>query len=349
MTVNIDMREQFINDTCILFQRLGEGVDLQKVRSILVMATNNYQMQKTTTEVAVYTGNENEKVLKAFLVAKKVNGCTFRTINYYKLTIEQFFRKTGKHISEINANDIRVYFAERELSDKVSAQTRDNERRNLSSFFTWLLDEEYITKNPMKKISKIKGQKQKKKAFSEMEIEKIRQAARQSKKPEKYTAFVEIMLSTGCRVGEISRIKAEEVKVDLVVVHGKGQKDRNCYLNAKAKLAIKNWMETDEFKKHAEMGNPYLFARQRTDGQHRYAPTDIGTIESTIRNLGKVAGVENTHPHRFRRTFATKALKRGMPIEQVSKALGHESLETTQIYLDLDENSLKEAHQKYVE
>lgn len=349
MTVNVDMREQFINDTCVLFQRLDEGADLQKVRSILVMATNNYQMQKTTTEVAVYTGNENEKVLKAFLVAKKVNGCTFRTVNYYKLTIEQFFRKTGKNIFDINANDIRVYFAERELSDKVSAQTRDNERRNLSSFFTWLMDEEYISKNPMRKISKIKGQKQKKKAFSEMEIEKIRQAARQSKKPEKYIAFIEIMLSTGCRVGEISGIKAEEVKDDLVVVHGKGQKDRNCYLNAKAKLAIKNWMATNEFKKHAEMGNQYLFARQRTDGHHRYRPIDIGSVESAIRELGKTAGVENTHPHRFRRTFATKALKRGMPIEQVSKALGHESIETTQIYLDLDENSLKEAHKKYVE
>ena len=349
MTVNVDMKDQFVNEACLLFQRLGDCPDLSRTRSILIMALSGYQMQKTGTELVVYQGDNNEKLLQTFLVTKKVNGCTHRTIKYYKLTIEQFYRRVQKNITDVTANDIRIYFAERELKDKVSAQTRDNERRNLSSFFTWLTDEEYIVRNPMKKIPKIKGQKQKKKAFTEMEIEQIRDALKLLPKlKEKYMAIIDILLSTGCRISELCGMKVSEIEGDKVIVHGKGQKDRICYLNAKAQIAIKNWMETEDFKKRASLGNEYLFARKRMDEQNRLLPMDRSSAESALRVIGKIAEVKNVHPHRFRRTCATNALKRGMPIEQVSKMLGHESLETTQIYLDLDEDSLKNAHKKYI-
>ncbi len=346
MSVNVDMKEQFVNDTCMLFQRLQEDADISRIRSILVMATNGWQMQKATTDVALYKGSNNDQLIRNFLVTKKVNGCTDRTIKFYGYTLKMFFDKVQKEASDVTANDIRVYFAERELKDKVGHNTRDNERRNLSSFYTWLVDEEYITRSPMRKIPKIKGKKEKKKAFSEMEIEKIREAA--SKTNAKWIAIIEILLSTACRVSELCNIRVDEINGDKVTVHGKGQKDRICYLTARAQLAIKAYMETEWFKKRNSLGNEYLFPREHTIGPERYMPMNLGTAECAVRHIGKEAGVQNVHPHRFRRTCATNALKRGMPIEQVSKMLGHESLETTQIYLDLDEESLSIAHKKYV-
>lgn len=344
MSVNVDQKQQLINNVCNMFMKLEPDVETHRVRDILNISLNGWQVQQTTTEVAIYQGDSNEQFLKMFLVSKKVNGCTKRTINYYGHTLSNFLSKISKPITEINANDIRIYLAERELIDKVTTTTRENERRNLSSFFTWLTDEEFITKNPMKKIPKIKGRKEKKKAFSDIEIEMIRGAATN----EKYKAIIEILLSTGCRVSELVGIKLDEINGDKVIVHGKGQKDRFCYLNAKAQVAISNYMETDFFKTRKANGNPYLFAREKMDEPNKLKGMAISSVESICRTLGTIAGVNDVHPHRFRRTCATNSLKRGMPIEQVSKMLGHESLETTQIYLDLDEETLQNDHRKYV-
>ena len=338
------MKEQFINDTCSLFSKHFAHSDMDTVRNILAMSLDGYRLEKENTDLVVYEGDQNEQMLKAFLVAKKVNGLADRTLQFYNTILISFFKAVGKRADEINANDIRLYFARRELNDRVSSVTRNNERRTLSTFYQWMNDEGFISNNPVRKIAQIKGKKEKKKAFSQMEIEKIRNGASN----EKETAVIETLLSTGCRVSELCGIRVDEIQDDQVLVHGKGNKDRTCYLTAKAQLAINKWMKTQHFKKRHSLGSPYLFPRERMNENELLLPMSTGGVESMVRDIGKRSGVEKCHPHRFRRTCATMALKRGMPIEQVSKMLGHESINTTQIYLDLDEESLKNAHKKYV-
>ena len=342
--MNVDHKEKFINDTCMLFYKNVEGVDISKARGILSLALEHYTLQEISTDVVLYEGESNEKMIKAFLVAKKVNGLSSRTIRAYKAYLLMIFGKIRKRVDEITANDLRIYFAKRELEDKVSDVSRQNERRVLSSFFQWMQDEELITNNPIRRIPKIKTKKKRKEAFSDMEVEKIRQGATTKKE----AAIIEILLSTGCRVSELCGIRLDELDGDSVIVHGKGNKDRVCYLTARAQIAIEEYKQTSYFKKRYELGSPYLFARERMDEESLQLPMNVGTVESSVRKIGRKNGVENVHPHRFRRTCATMALKRGMPIEQVSKMLGHESVETTQIYLDLNEETLKTAHKKYV-
>lgn len=344
MTINVDEKEQLVSETCNLFMKVLDGVDVRTIRNILYMALDGYQFQKVTTEVALYDGNSNEKLIRSFLVSKKVNGCTENTLRNYHNYLISILNTLNKPVDQITANDLRIYFAKRELQDHLSAVSRDNERRALSSFYTWLVDEEYITKNPVRKIPFIKGIKVKKKAFTDIELEEIRLAVSNPKE----NAIVELLISTGCRVSELCQIMVSEIVDNKVLVHGKGQKDRYVYLTARARKAIDLYMETDYFKKRYAIGNQYLFARDKMIEPHRYMHIDKGSVEGMVREIGKRAAVEKVHPHRFRRTCATNALKRGMPIEQVSKMLGHDSIETTQIYLDLDEESLEIAHKKYV-
>ena len=264
----------------------------------------------------------------------------------------------GKTVDDITTEDIRYYMAIRLQRDKVSKTTIGNEIRNLGSFFGWLYAEEIIKKNPMAKIDRIKQEKTKKEALTDMEIEMLRAAA--DGKREKLV--IELLLSTGCRVGEVVQILISDIEGDRVLVHGKGQKDRYVYLNARAQLALGKYLAARSDK------NPYLFPKggsvieMKHNGIKKHELKDwwknpenikeghagISTIEITTRKIAKRAGVEQANPHKFRRTCATMALRRGMPLEQVSKMLGHEEISTTQIYLDLTEDELALAHKKYV-
>lgn len=338
------MKEQLTYEMCLMFARVLPDVNTNTIRSVITVALEHYTVTKSTTEITTYNGDPNEKLLKAFLVAKKVNGASDKTVKYYAFILQQFFRKSEVLADKCTANDIRVYFAKREIDDKVSAVTRNSERRVLSSFFQWLNDEELIRVNPMRKIPKIKAKKEQKKAFDDMELEKIRNGC----KSEKETAIIEILISTGCRVSELCGIKLEEIDGDTVIVHGKGNKDRTCYLTAKARLAIDEYIHTDYFQKRYKLGSPYLFARENLGSGEYMNQMGTASVENLTKRIGRDVGIDKCHPHRFRRTCATMALNRGMPIEQVSKMLGHESVETTQIYLDLNEETLKNACKKYV-
>lgn len=338
------MKEQLINNACLMFGRAFEGIDLNTVRNILTVTLADCEITKYTKAVQVYTGEPTARIIMAFGVAKRVNGASDKTVRYYTYILNQFFEKVGMRIDEVKANDIRLYFAKRELDDHVSAVTRNNERNVLCSFFQWLQDEELITVNPMRKIPKIKTRKEQRKAFSAMELEKIRANCRN----ETETAIIEVLISTGCRVSELCGIKLTDIEGERVTVHGKGNKDRTCYLTAKAQLAIEEYKQTEYFKKRYNLGSEYLFMRKRFEGNEFMKPAGTSSIENITKRIGKTAGVSNCHPHRFRRTCATMALERGMPIERVSHMLGHESIETTQVYLDLNEAGLMEAHRKYV-
>lgn len=336
------MNEQWINDTCLLFIRTFNDIDIGTVRNILTLALADCEITKYTKAVKIYKGEPNKLILQNFLVSKRVAGASVKTANHYGFILKQFFERTGKQWDEVSANDIRIYFAKRELDDGVSAVTRNNERSILSSFYQWLTDEELISKNPVRKVPVIKEPKVKKKAFTPMELEKIRVHC----KNETETAVIEILISTGCRVSELCGIRLEDIDGDRVTVHGKGNKDRICYLTAKAQIAIQKYMESEYYRKRNE--SEYLFMRKGFQNNEYLKPAGTSTIENMTKRIGKDAGVKNCHPHRFRRTCATMALERGMPIERVSHMLGHESIDTTQVYLDLSEEGMKDAHRKYV-
>ena len=324
-----DHNSQWINDTCMMFQNSIKDIDTGTVRNILTLALMDCEIIKHTKAVTVYKGEPNKQIIKAFIVAKKVAGASDRTANYYRFIIGQFFAKVGKQFDAINANDIRIYFAKRELEDGVSAVTRNNERRVLSSFYGWLFDEELIERNPMRKVSRIKTKKVQKKAFTPMDLEQIRAHC----KNEKETAVIETLISTGCRVSELCGITLADIEDDAVTVHGKGDKDRTVYLTAKAQLSIKNYLNSKAYKNRRNKAKVF--------------PT-VHTVQEIVRRVGESAGIDKCHPHRFRRTCATNALEHGMPIEYVSRMLGHESLETTRIYLDLNDHDMQIAHRKYV-
>jgi site-specific recombinase XerD len=330
---------------------------IDEIRNTIIITLKDYKIEKEATDLTIYEGDINENMIRKFAIVKRVSGRTDRTIEFYTKTLRFIFRHMQKSCLEVTTDDIRLYLAIRETRDGLSKVTLNNELRAMSTFYKWLRDDEYITKNPTLKIEKMKEPKKQKPAFSEMDIEKIRLACRAYRE----TAIVEILLSTGCRVTELVNIKIEEIDRDKVIVHGKGNKDRMVYLNAKAVMAIELYLA------ERKDDNPYLFPKGIDKMLHcgitrKGMPTwykdpklidgldhtDKSTIESIVRKIGKRAEVKEVHPHRFRRTCATMALRRGMPIEQVSKMLGHNNISTTQIYLDLNEKELEYSHRKYV-
>lgn len=338
------VKEELINALVTeLVDLYPDIADLHEMQNTIALVLEKYEVSTMTTEVTIYHGQINENLLKKFLICKKVQGLTPKSLRLYQSTLEFVTRRINKPFTEVNTDDIRVYLAFREMRDHVSATQRDNERRVLSSFYTWMRKEGIRYDNPIETIGPIKRPKTKKKAFTEMEIERLRIAAESPRDK----MILEVLLSTGCRAAELSQVLLSEVDGDTVLVHGKGQKDRYVFLNAKAQIAIENYMNWRQ-KYYKEDLNPHLLRPLLNGDKHRFAEVTVNGIEIAIRNLGRRAEVPNVHPHRFRRTCATWALKRGMPVEQVSLMLGHEKIETTQIYLDIDEDNLKTAHKKYV-
>lgn len=353
------MREELITRIINILSKYN--IPVQDLRLDLDIALADFEITSRCTELMVMDESANEAILRRFLAAKLASGRTERTLEYYKNTIRAFLAKVDKNYDQITSDDIRLYIALRIKQDGVSKVTANNERRNVSAFYQWLQKEEILLRNPMAKVEGIKLQKVKKKAFEEIEMERIRDACRTNRE----RAIIEVLSSTWCRVSEIAQIKLSEINGDEILVHGKGEKDRIVYLNAKAKLAMEKYL--DERKDI----NPYLFARAKYAGDvEKFSKTikrkaecewyrkadlvadaghiDKGTIESIVRSIGKRAGVQNVHPHRFRRTGATYALAQGMPLITVSKLLGHADIGVTQVYLDISDKDLEEAHRKFV-
>ena len=348
-----DLKQDLVNEILFGMKELDEK-QLQHLQMILYMKMDKYEISMKSTEVAIYEGDINEILFKKFIISKKVNGCTDRTIEHYTKTLKSVFSVIGKSCLEVTSDDIRMYMAKRNLKDNVTATTVNNEWRVISSFYTWLQKEEFLLKNPISKVPQMKAQKKKKKAFTEIEIEKMRDVL----KDEREKAIFELLLSTGARVSELVNIKLSEISKNQILVHGKGQKDRIVYLNAKAQLALEKYMnKRNDESEWLFPGGAYCKEATGRAKTHLWwtvqkninenKPVDMGSVEAMVRRRGRKVGV-TAYPHKFRRTCATFALRNGMQIEQVSKMLGHESVETTQIYLDLTEKDLEIAHEKYV-
>lgn len=357
------MKAQLENEIVVALTPYLDDVNLQDLKMRIEMVLADYEVSKSEHALTVYEGDINDMILKRFLSAKIAQGCSRRTIGYYHETVTRTLEMIGKPYNDVTPDDIRLWLAVRIHKNGVSKVTADNERRNLSAFYGWLQKEEILLKNPMTKVENIKVTKTKKHAYSLMDLEKIRFGCRNAREK----AIVEFLSSTWCRVSELLEVKISDIRGTELEVHGKGDKYRTVYLNARAVLALQ------EYLKERTDANPYLFpgclykanSKEFRDHIKQYGVSrhewymiseiisdkgipDASIIENTVRNIGKRVGVENVHPHRFRRTGATMALRQGMPITTVSKLLGHESVETTQIYLDISDEELKQAHGRYV-
>ena len=324
---------------------------INQIQTEMSGVLNNAQRQKLSEVLehcffnvdVVALGNENliqsetnQTLKEEFLSAKQVEGCSERSVNYYSSTLDNLIKALEKPFNQIETEDLRVYLSEYQKKNDASKQTIDNIRRILSSFFTWLEDEDYILKSPVRRIHKIKTMKQVKETYSDEALERLRDNC----KTIRDLALIDMLASTGMRVGEL--VKLNRVDVDFVnrecVVLGKGSKERVVYFDARTKLHLQNYLisRTDD--------NEALFV-SLLEPHNRL---EIAGIEIMLRKLGRSLEINKVHPHKFRRTLATRAIDKGMPIEQVQKLLGHQKIDTTMEYAIVDQQNVKNAHKKYL-
>lgn len=278
----------------------------------------------------------NGELLADFLAAKQVEGCSARSIGYYKSTLENAIKILEKPLNQIETEDLRIYLSEYQKKNNAGKQTIDNIRRILSSFFTWLEDENYILKSPVRRIHKIKTAKLVKETYTDENLVVLRDNCTNLRD----LAIIDILMSTGMRVGEL--VKLNIVDVDFVnrecVVFGKGSKERQVYFDARTKIHLQNYLNSRTDK------NPALFV-SLLEPHNRL---EISGVEITLRKLGRKLGINKVHPHKFRRTLATRAIDKGMPIEQVQKLLGHQKIDTTMEYAMVDQENVKNSHKKFI-
>lgn len=279
---------------------------------------------------------ENGDLLELFLTAKEVEGCSPKTIAYYEATLQHMESWLSKPIAHVSSDDLRKYLSVYELERGSSKVTIDNIRRIFSSFFSWLEDEDYIVKSPVRKIKRVKAAVKAKETLSDEDLEALRDSC-DSKRD---LAMVDLLASTGMRVGELIRLDIDDVDIQgrECVVTGKGNKQRPVYFDARTKLHLTAYLESriDD--------NPALFVSLNGRTQR----LSVCTIEKRIKALGEKAQVGRVHPHKFRRTLATHAIDKGMPIEQVQKLLGHSKIETTMHYAMVNQSNVKASHEKYL-
>lgn len=321
------MEEKLVN----ILNEMADYLSISQMKKLQeVLLKNLHETERSKSDISNYD------YLEMFIAAKKIEGCSDRTVAYYKTTVEHLLKAITTPIRKITTDDIRGYLASYHDNGKCSKTTVDNIRRNISSFFSWLEEEDYILKSPMKRIHKIKTMQPVKETISDEVIERLRDAC----KCKRDLAIVDLLYSTGIRVGELVRLNIEDVSFEEreCVVFGKGDKERKVYFDAKAKLHLM------EYIKERDDNNPALFVS--LDAPH--TRLKISGVEIRIRQLGRNISVEKIHPHKFRRTMATRAIDKGMPIEQVQKILGHSQIDTTMQYAMVNQSNVKNAHRKYI-
>ena len=297
---------------------------------------NDYDIIKNEDEFTMKESKENDILMKNFLASKHVEGCSERTITYYHTTIKKMLDTISKKIEFITTDDLRMYLADYKNENNTSKTTVDNIRRVLSSFFSWLEDEDYILKNPVRRIHKIKTKKVVKEVLSDESFEILRDSCDNIRD----LAMIELLASTGIRVGELVNLNIDDVLFNEreCVVLGKGDSERIVYFDAKTKIHLQKYLES------RSDSNPALFVSFKKP----YNRLGINGVERRIRELGEEANIKKVHPHKFRRTMATNAIDKGMPIEQVQKLLGHVQIDTTMQYAMVNQSNVKIAHRKFI-
>lgn len=316
-----------------------------KILSDMSEELNYQQLEKLQQVLLSRLGtetNEEEKVLSnedyldLFISAKRVEGCTERTIEYYRSTIDKMLQELDIPVRRITTEVLRRYLTDYQMKNNCSKVTIDNVRRNLSSFFSWLEDEDHIIKSPIRRIHKVKTGTLVKETLSDEQIEVLRDGCHCMRD----LAIIDLLYSTGMRVGELCNLDIEDINFNEreCVVYGKGNKERRVYFDAKAKLHLKRYIES------RKDSNKALFVTLDYPADR----LSIHAVEHRLKILGRKLNINKVHPHKFRRSMATKAIDKGMPIEQVQKLLGHQQIDTTMHYAMVNQANVKIAHRKFI-
>jgi len=326
------MKQKFINEVVQGMLGCINNAQLQKLQQILehelfdkkIVASSNIQE------------DASEDLLESFLSAKRIEGCSEKSLVYYRNTIQAMLETVAKPVREIETDDLRGYLTDYQKEKNSSKVTIDNIRRILSSFFSWLEDEDYIIKSPVRRIHRVKSATTIKETYSDENLETMRDSCTELRD----LALIDILASTGMRIGELVLLNRKDINFEEreCVVFGKGSKERMVYFDARTKIHLQEYLNsrTDD--------NPALFVSLRAP----YVRMKIGGIEARLRGMGRNLGIEKVHPHKFRRTLATMAIDKGMPIEQLQQLLGHKRIDTTLQYAMVKQSNVKIAHRKYI-
>ena len=330
------MKETIIKEIEQKLLRYLDNAQMEMLHRTLKSCLDNvtFIMQEDSTQdIFEYS---NMELIDKFIASKEIEGCSKRTIQYYKSTLVMLENRTDIHFTHMTTDHLRTYLTDYQKINNCSKVSIDNIRRNLSSFFSWLEEENYILKSPMKRIHKIKTAKVIKETLSDESLECLRDSCDNLRD----LAIIDLLASTGMRVGELVNINIEDIDFENreCVVFGKGNKERPVYFDARTKIHLKNYLKsrTDD--------NPALFVSL----DKPFNRLQISGVEIRLRNLGRRLGIHRVHPHKFRRTVATRAIDKGMPIEQVQSLLGHSQIDTTMHYAMVNQNNVKESHRKFV-
>ena len=313
------------------------GYQLNKLKESLIINFERLEFIIKTDELKHQEElDENKNMIESFISSKQVEGCSERTIKYYKEIIEKFVNSFDKSIKQISTNEIRNYLSNYKDNSSCGSITIDNIRRVLSSFFSWLEDEDYIIKSPIRRIHKIKTAVVIKEVLTDENLERLRDECENIRD----LSLIELLISTGMRVGELVNLNINSLNFEdrSCIVLGKGNKEREVYFDAKTKLHLK------EYISKRNDSNDALFVSMRKPHQR----LSISGIELIIRTLGINSNISKVHPHKFRRTLATMAIDKGMPVEQVQKLLGHVKIETTMHYALVNQSNVKISHRRFI-
>ena len=326
------MKNELITDIVQQMLPYLDNSQTKKLQQVLEHALFQYEI----IEAVAPSNDDSENLVNIFIAAKRIEGCSEKTLKYYQTTIDAMINAINKSVTHIQTEDLRFYLTQYQKKNQSSRVTIDNIRRILSSFFAWLEDEDHILKSPVRRIHKVKTGTNIKETYNDEELEKMRDNCTELRD----LAIIDMLASTGMRIGEmvlLNRIDINFAERECVVF-GKGDKERLVYFDARTKLHLQNYLDS------RIDNNPALFVTIRAP----YKRIQIGGIEVRLRKIGKMLGITKMHPHKFRRTLATMAIDKGMPIEQLQQLLGHKRIDTTLQYAMVKQSNVKIAHKKYI-
>ena len=329
------MKEKFIQEVTDSMSGTLTVDQMTQLSSTLLQVLSRYTIMEDGDKVQEDIVSNN-RLLEIFLSAKLVEGCSQKTINYYGTTVRQLFRYMPKAVKDYTTDDLRAYLAVYQKKHKASKVTVDNIRRIFSTFFSWLEDEDFILKSPVRRIHKVKTGEQIKETISDENLEVLRDNCKNIRD----LAIIDLLASTGMRVGELVKLNKTDINFNEreCIVFGKGNKERVVYFNARAKIHLQQYLKSRKDK------NPALFVSLNKPHER----LQITGVELRLRELGRGLKIPRIHPHKFRRTLATMAIDKGMPVEQVQKLLGHVKIDTTMKYAMVNQTNVKLSHRKFI-
>ncbi len=326
------MKQNLITDIVQAMLPYLNNAQIEKLQEVLQHSLSNYKVVECENEKEL----SEQNLVELFLAAKRIEGCSEKSLKYYDATIAALLNGVGKGVKYIGTDDIRTYLTDYQARKQSSKVTIDNIRRILSSFFSWLEDEDYILKSPVRRIHKVKTGTSIKETYTDEALELMRDNCTELRD----LAIIDMLASTGMRVGEMVLLNREDIDFNEreCVVFGKGDKERIVYFDARTKIHLQNYLNS------RDDDNPALFVSLQKPHERLH----ISGIEVRLRQYGKRLGINKVHPHKFRRTLATMAIDKGMPIEQLQQLLGHRRIDTTLQYAMVKQSNVKIAHRKYI-